>query len=115
VRDFQNTFGQDGILTPEHLLILHDAVMDVATGADWGKARNLGEKENVLCRLDGAIAATVPLAGAMLSVAPQLNIKVAVNAVDPQDFQHSRKPNDGIVMDPKSWTRRSLFLDGGRH
>jgi hypothetical protein len=43
------------------------------------------------------IAATVPLSDAVREVAPQVNIKVAQNAVDPVDFQGSTKPAGGVV------------------
>lgn len=108
-RDFRQSWGKNRLPTPEELLVLHDVVLEKASRELRKGAQETDESPSTLLRIRQVIAATVPLADALLAKAPQLTIKVAENAADPMDFQHSRKPKDGIVRIGynSSWTHRT--------
>jgi glycosyltransferase involved in cell wall biosynthesis len=108
VCDIQQTFtGPNGLPTPEQLLVLHDRIRAMA-GSLRDHAQDGADKPSALLRISEIIAATVPLADAVLAVAPQLKVRLAPNAIDPMEFQHSRKPKDGIVRIGycSSWSHR---------
>jgi hypothetical protein len=91
--DAQRLFG-GRLPTPVQLLALHDVVMATLTAGmrESGRAR----EDHNMHLIRELIAATVPLADAARACAPQLNVRLAPNAIDPMDFQHAKR-NDGIV------------------
>lgn len=99
VKVIEESFSKDPRLpTPEELCFTHDFMRaKILAGLQEEAKAHKAMAFDVLLHIREVVAATAPLEEVLRTIAPRLSIRVAPNAVDPADFQDSRKPNDGVV------------------
>ena len=103
VDDFHALFRQQpDELRAEAVIIIREKISALWAGTPADDVDADSAKHAALCAetLRGAwrlIASTDALAEVMVDAAPNADIRVAPNAIDPADFPRTPKPNDGIV------------------